>query len=252
LIAFQGGNIEYARGVIRSLSSSCVACHSRNSAGPQYQHPVYEPSVTGLTVIELAQFYAATRQFDRSMDQLQILLKDSKQARQQSIEWERAVKIGLSLAIRVKKDPDLALKFVELVLQEKAAPFYLKEDAKNWKESLLAWKKEKVVSRTGIAIYSEGRRLMTQALNRQKYPMDHSADVLYLRASSVLHDFLSTSEKSTNRADALLLLGIASEVVNPEENEEVHRMYYESCVNAVPQSVLAQNCYRRLEKSLVA
>jgi mono/diheme cytochrome c family protein len=59
-LAFQGGNREYARALIRSVTNSCIACHTLNSSGPHL--PDLKMDTTGLKPIERARLFSATRQ----------------------------------------------------------------------------------------------------------------------------------------------------------------------------------------------
>jgi hypothetical protein len=64
--AFKNGKTEFARGIVRGIPGTCIACHSRNDSGAQFDKLGIDPSDSNLKPLERAEFYAATRQFDRA------------------------------------------------------------------------------------------------------------------------------------------------------------------------------------------
>jgi len=250
--AFKAGKSEYARTLIHALPSTCIACHSRNETGPQFDQLAFEPTDTSLKPIEKAEFYAATRQFDRAEKGFLAIINSGESASNDPYTWEHAIQQSLTIAVRVKKDPQLAKKIIDSALEQKKAAVYVKEDLQQWKKSVQAWLKEPkrtVASEKGF--YNEGARLISEAHQLQKYPMDHSADVLYLRASSAYYDLIQFAPNGNHVSEALLMQGICNEVLNPRGFEDLHRLYYEACIKKTPHSFVALDCYRRYERSTV-
>jgi hypothetical protein len=91
---------------------------------------------------------------------------------------------------------------------------------------------------------------MEQAKAIQRYPMDRTADLVYLRASASAHDFLQVALESEHLDQGLLLAGIAYEVLNPLKVGELHELYYEACIRRSPHQAIAVDCYRRYEQSV--
>ena len=56
--SFHEGRKEYARGLIRSLTNSCVACHSRSASGPQFGELPMADFQSELKPIERARFFS--------------------------------------------------------------------------------------------------------------------------------------------------------------------------------------------------
>ena len=248
--ALMSGNRTYARGALNRVSGYCIACHTRNSSGPNFSSLPLEPSSKNLFPIEQGRFYAATRQYDRALDLFQKIAEDPVAPIQKPIEWEQAIRYGLAIAVRVKNDPDQARALVERVIGSKNSPYFLKEDALKWRESIEEWKNElprKAVTEEGL--HSEAIRLVGQARELQKYPMDHSADILYLRATPLIHQMLQTAPDGRSAQDGLLLAGLSYEALQTLSIDDFHDLYYQACIRKVPHTPTAALCYRRYEQS---
>ena len=246
------GNRTYARTVLRSIPNYCIACHTRNSSGPQFSKLPFEPTSDSLTVFEKGEFFAASRQFERAQTEFKKVIEDQKSVDRNLWTWSRAVHESLAIAVRVKKDPTQAAEIIETLLRMPHAPSSLKEDARIWKVSIQEWQAElphQAVTEEGL--YTEAVKLMARAREIQKYPMDRTADIIYLRASSAAHDLLQQFPLGTHSNDALLLAGLSYEVLGPLKTENLHEMYYEACVRKTPHTLTAEICFRRYEESMV-
>ncbi len=248
--ALKSGNRAYARGILNQVSSYCIACHTRNNSGPSFASLPLEPVSKGLDALEQGRFYAATRQYDRALDTFLKVVDDPSAPIQRPLEWEQAIRSGLAIAVRVKKDPDQAQALVERVIASKKAPYFLKQDAAQWKVSIVKWREEiprRALTEAGLHV--EAMQLIAQARELQKYPMDHSADVLYLRATAVLHELMQTAPDGRFSQDALFLAGMCYDILRPLHLDDLHEIYYEACIQKIPHSPTAETCYRRYEQS---
>lgn len=248
--ALRSGNRSYARNILTHASGFCISCHTRNNSGPSFPALPLEPLATDLYPMEQGRFYAATRQYDRALDLFQKIVNDPSAPIKRPLEWEQAIRYGLSISVRVKNDPDQARALVERVIGSSKAPFFIRQDALKWKESILKWKEEiprRAMTEEGLR--SEAIRLVAQAKELQKYPMDHAADVLYLRATTVIHEWLQKAPDGPSAQDALLMAALCYDVLRPLGQEGLHEIYYEACIKKVPHTPAAETCYRRYEQS---
>ena len=248
---FKRGNFRYSRTLLRTLSSYCVACHTRTDTGVKYPAVNLVPNEKTLSRYERGELYAATRQFDRAMEEFDRALSDANFARTRHLEWEKAVQNSLAIAVRVLKDPDQAMKVIDRVIQSPHVPLFMKEDALIWKASVDKWKKEasrKIETEGGA--FSEARRLMAEAASVQKYPADRSADVVYLRASAVLHEMLERWPQGSQRNEALFLAGAAYDVMREAGLWSLHELYFEACIRGAPHTELSRGCYARYEQAI--
>ena len=247
--SFRDGNLSYAREILRSLPGDCLACHSRNSLGPDFATLPLKPDAP-LKPWEQGEFYAATRQFDLAVETFQKVIRGSEKETPNPWDYEKTVNEALSIAVRFKRDPALAKSIVQSVLDKKDAPQFLKEDAAHWKKSLEDWEKEpKGEFKTEAGLHAEAVRLIALAKEGQAYSMDHSQDMIFLRASTILYDLVQKYPNGDFVADSLLMLGMCYEIVAPSHLENMHNIYYEACIERAPHTEVARTCYRRYERS---
>jgi mono/diheme cytochrome c family protein len=238
-LAFQGGNREYARALSRSVMNSCIACHTLNGSGPHF--PDLKLDTTGLNTIERARLFSATRQFDSAEGEYQKIINDSKLANNDSSTWTEAVNQSLIIAIRVKRDKQLALVIIDAVLAADDAPFYLRDEALYWKKSVQSWNPKKIT--TENALLADAKRLFTQAKDQQKYSSDHSTDMLYVIASSDLSDLLALAPDGPHASEALFMEGICNENMGATGFENLPLLFFKECILKKPHSLIAKECY---------
>jgi hypothetical protein len=251
--AFESGHREYARSMLLQISGACLTCHNRNNSGPQFGELPFDIQKVGLKPVEMGEFYAATRQFDRALEHFTKLISGGTAAAIAPWDWQRAVEQAMSIAIRVKRDPNSAEGIIQSAMTSNLGPKSFQQDLQQWKKSVAEWKQEKTKpdssNWTENKLYSTGKSLIEKAQRVQKYPLDRSADVLFLRGSSYLHDLLEQFPKSPHLAQAMMYLGQAYEVLDPRPTDYLHKSFYEACVRRAPHTPVAMNCYRRYEQS---
>ena len=189
--------------------------------------------------------------FDRALAEFQKIAASESAATTQVYDYERALRSGLSVAIRVKRDPDLALKMVDTVAGNSKVPYYLKSQVAEWKKSLVEWKGEKAFLATDPEkLFVEATRLVAQARQTQKFPADRSADILYLRASGILHELLGNLPVGETGSRALYLAGLSYDVLSDYGIKDFSEFYYRSCIRNSPHTDISKECYRRYEESV--
>lgn len=251
---FKRGNSEYARGILQGITSYCIACHTRSgNSGSEFASLPLEPHGTELSTLEKGTFFAATRQYDRALAEFRKLIENSGLASQDPISWERAVRYALAITVRVKNSPDLTLDIANRVLNTAGAPYFMKQDAAIWKKAIAQWKDEPARHEiTAAGLYAEANRLMDRARAEQRYPLDRSADVDYLRASARIHELLRKAPDGELQQQAFLMAGASYEVLRTLNLGELNEIYYEACVRRDPKTEIARTCFERYEQSLYA
>ncbi|MBY0370551.1 hypothetical protein K2X33_07690 [bacterium] len=250
LHALQSGSVEYGKASLRMVTNYCVSCHTRTNQGPQFG-AVSDKQTKGLTKMERAQLHAATRQFDAALEEFESVISDNDIAKKRQLEWGRAVRHAFTIAIRVKQDPDRALKIVQRVEALPTTPGLFRDFVASWKQSVEDWKKEGKKSFSSEEdIYQEANRLGKAAEAMQKFPMDHSADVLYLRLSLTAHELLTRYPDGKHVSDTLYLLGNAYDLLDDHLISPLPEMYYETCIRRTPHSPASQKCYQRYESNV--
>lgn len=249
--ALKSNHRAYARTILKTVSGYCVGCHTRNNKGPDFAKLAEKPEVKSLTKLEHAEFMAATRQTEKALSEFDNIISDSKTIKERPIEWEKAVRYAMAISVRVKKDPDQALKFADKILNTKEAPTFIRDDAAIWKASIQDWKKEmsrKLMTEEGL--YAEALRLINKAKEVQTFPADRAGDIYFLRVSALVHDMLRMAPDGPNAANGLLLLGISYEALRDLNLWSLHEFFYESCVRKAPHTDVAKTCYKHYEQAM--
>lgn len=247
LEAFKVGNHQYARYKIRAVTRNCFQCHSRMSDGPEFADVNLKINQSDFKNSELGDVFVATRQFDKALKAFMDVLEDEEYMRKHPIEVERATRKYLAVAVRVKRDPKLAKRIVDMALKAEAAPLYLKEDAKIWRKHIGEW--ELVHGKKLKNPLNVAQGLIDRAKSVQEYPVDNRADVLYLRASAILHEYLNENHGKADTTKALYLLGHCYEILKSIGQWSLHEVYFEACVRNHPKTKMARRCYNRFELS---
>jgi len=245
------GHRPYARSLLQSISGYCIACHTRNTSGPNFKELPLEPGKEVTDNFEKGTFYAASRQFDRAQEEFRKIISDHKFATARPLAWERAIHHALNIAVRIKQSPGQALEIVNAIIETKNAPYFLKQNAIGWKTSIEEWQNEPQRSaQTEEGLYTEATRLAAKGHELQKYPQDRAGDIYYLRSSAKVHDLLRITPNGDRAADALLLAGISYEILSPLRLDDLHEIYYGACIEKSPHTPTAELCYRRYQQSI--
>jgi hypothetical protein len=150
--------------------------------------------------------------------------------------------------VRVAKDPAAALEVVEGVLATPAGkPLW--QDAVGWRGSLRRWLNEKENPDSLAELEARAQRYLDEAAGVERTPDGSGADILYLRATAALHELLARGPSDAVRAQALAGLGLAYEKLKDIDVWSLYATYDEACVTATPHSLLAGECFERLERA---
>lgn len=253
LDALNAGSREYARQILKNTTSYCIQCHTQTGTGPEFPRLDLSLNTNELTYHEQAEFFAATRQFDRALEAYSKSLDDPNLAKFDPFEWEQTARAALSIFVRVKNDPDAAGKWINRIRSHAALPDSIKSELQHWRNSIQEWRRERkpdLLDSPEKAL-ARAEELIKIAQKRQEYPMDHTQDVYYFRASRILHEFLERyGPRHELGAKALYLSGIAAEATRDMNFWTLHETYYEYCIRVKPHSDLAQKCFERLKDSV--
>jgi hypothetical protein len=244
------GPSPHARALVRAVTSSCIGCHTRSDRMPELVPPSSTTTIdlSALGRTDRADLLIATHRFADARVELDALLANDRLAHDDAAGWERAVTHALLLEVRTQRSPDGALALVERVLNGPAPLARVWDDAEGWRRSLLAWKAEKHTWPGAPAeAFRDARRLIEEAEAVQRAPGERSADVLYLRATAELHDFLASNPRGPAAARAFSLLSVSYWRLGELDLWSLARLYDEACIREAPHTDLATECYERYD-----
>lgn len=248
--ALETGNRDYARLTLRESIGYCIQCHTQTSNGPSFPKLELGFDPSKLSPLGQGDYYAATRQFDSALAAYRKGVNDSSYAERDIFGWERAVRSGLAIAVRFKESAGDAEAFVKAISHNKQAPQSLKDSAQDWLSSIQEWAKEKPSKKPNRLAHAE--KLIRDAEAKLKDNPRRSEDIAYLRASSDLHQWLAQNPKAdaSNHAKALLYAGLAAEATRELNFWTLHERYYELCIQTLPKSTTAKECFNHLNESV--
>ena len=248
----RGGHREYARQILKDTTSYCIQCHTQTNNGPDFPRLALNINTNELTSLEQAEFFAATRQFTPALEAYERVLADKNLAKTDPFAWEQAARSALAIVVRVKHDPKETQALLSKIEAHPTLPQATKRSVRAWKKSVKDWTKEPAQKlANNEQMLAKAEKLVTQAQKLQEFPLDHSQDILYFRASSLLHEILSNPQRTPElSAKTLYWAGVASEATRDMNFWTLHETYYEQCIRTLPHSKQAQACFARLKESV--
>lgn len=250
LQAFKEGHTEFARNTLKESVSTCFNCHSATNMGPEFKFTTANLSSSfRLYPTEKADFYVATRQFDRAVDTLEPILSSPTSFYDSPHEQALALRKYLSLQVRVKKDPIRSAKTLENFLNNKKLPYFLAADAETWLSSLRDWSKE--VEKGTSDTLAKARRLLQKAKRLENSRGFQAGLIEHMRATSLLHESLRTAKNDHSRSKIYYSLGTSYDVLTDLGVWDLPDVYFEACIRSWPKSNQAKSCYRSFERSIV-
>lgn len=252
LEGLRGGNRDYARQILKDTTSYCIQCHTQTNNGPDFPHLNLNIDTNQLTSLEQAEFYAATRQFSPALEAYERVLADKSLAKTDPFAWEQAARSALAIVVRVKNDPKETSSLLSRIEAHPTLPETTKRSVRVWKKSVRDWSKEpKQPLKTTEDVLKKAESLISLAQKNQEFPLDHSQDILYFRASSLLHDLLASPDRSAETtAKTLYWAGMASEATRDMNFWTLHETYYEQCIRVQPHTKQAELCFKKLKESI--
>lgn len=247
-LSFNDGQIEYSRGLMRESIGLCFSCHTTQNLGPQFNFSTkgFRPSFRQ-SANEKADYYVATRQFDRAIDNLDAVVQSPAALIENPHEQLNALRKYLYLQVRVKNNPDAAIALLDKYLSWDKLPYFMATDAKAWQSSLRDWKQE-MNRKTQSDSVSKASQLIKKAKRMEGM---HSGLVDYLRASKILHESLRESNSKVIQSQTYKLLGDSYQVLAEMGIWDLPEMYYEACIRVNPKSAEAQSCYKEFERTIL-
>lgn len=245
----EAGNRLQARKLIRQTTSYCISCHTRTDQGRENLQLSAFTDLSQLEPVERADYYIAVRDYDRALNAFDKIINSPDAQMQSPKTLEVAAEKALAIAVRVKKQPTLALELASRIVDSKWAPVYLRMNALTWKKSIEDWKKgPSTDSLSAEKKLIAAKKILAQGWQKStQSPQSLAGMVHYLQASSLFHDILNSELPATKTPEALYYAGLTAESLKDINLWVLQDAYYEACIYKAPRSEIAQKCYLRLE-----
>ena len=245
---YEAGELEAVALRVRTLTSLCFTCHSRERAPSDFTDVQQRLDAMTLAPLEKAQVLAATRQFDAALAAYRVLLDAKPKDDRSMLEFARALQDTMAILVRVKDDAAGTAALLDELGKRQDLPPFLKGTLAAWRADVAAWQKEKfdALKATPDALYRRAQQLVQQTSGARVFLSDERQDVAYLRASAYLNLALAKNPKLKTRGEALALLGICAGALKSPLLWDVDLLFFEACVRENPKTKLARRCFQQL------
>lgn len=247
---FKEGNKGFARYMIQSSLSMCIACHTRGKTSDFALPPVDMKNASSL---DQAEYYFATRQFDLGRKVYEGIVSEYPQNKLGPFKLRRAL---LSLAIyyaRVKEAPKEGAKYFKSI-NTKNFPIYLQKEVQSWAEDFKAWSSEKnpiKKTATESELLAQAKKILRSDDLGMIGDNDRKFHIRRLRASAILHKVLEApGEKSPVKGEALLYLGQIYHRIAYQLFFRFGEMYLRACIMDYKKTKNSRDCYIALEQAV--
>lgn len=249
---FGNGNKQMSQFLAGNIPVYCISCHTRTDRGTQDFPMTWSVDLKRLSGSQKTQYYLANRQYDSAVKEANLLVKNSGEIKSNLHEWRKAIESTLAMFVRVERNVEKTIGLVNSVAENSSVPSYIRTDAQNWLKDAKHWRADALrTKKQSPAIeqkFQTAKDLVLKGQTEQKQE-SHSALISSLRASALLHEVIE-QPRSNRYGESLYLAGVASELLRDVIVPGLNEAYYESCINAVPHTKLAEKCYGQLEISV--
>jgi hypothetical protein len=257
--AMKAGHKPYARYMLQSSLSMCIACHTRGKVQWDFALPGDSPG-QNVPPLDRADFLFATRQFDKGRKIFERVV-DGYPDNVDGYPGKKITRLQLqhaleSLAVyfaRVKEDPKAGAKYFKGVSRESWLSDTDQAEFRSWSKYFEAWSKEKAHQpKSASEFLAAAKSALGPDDLKTAGPDRNDFYIRRLRATALLHGALEApgDAHSPPKGEALYLLGRIYQRLNHQFFFRFGEMYLRACVEEYKQSAIAQRCFGSLEQAV--
>jgi len=246
---FSEGRVDEARFLLRHLTDTCVACHSRLPDGQKHslgKRLTEDSAIAALPREERVQFEVATRQFDRALATYESLFTDASVSIAE-LDLSGNLESYLEICLRVQEDPGRAIANLKKLAARKDLPSRVQPRLNSWIEALRSL--EEASAKNAI----EKARALVEPVLQDSRVSGNSELVRLIAASGLLHRYVtSTSDSAEQVGEAYYLLGVIESRVGRSFWASQTEFFLETAVRMGPKQDYADDAFALLEEFLVS
>lgn len=242
------GNFDAARSRLRSVTSLCFACHTRERSSKNFEDAGKQVDALALPPLRKAEFLATTRQFDQAALIWNQALQAAPTTEDDAFNQAAALRQYVAVLVRVKDDRTATVGLLMQQLNRKDLPLFVTRPLQSWLTDAQAWKADPFDARTATptALFAKAKELVENSGATLSAMTDDRRFITVLRATGYLHTALEKQPRGAFRSEALYFLGVASAATNDPLLWEVDSLYLTACVHENPHSAIARRCVNRI------
>lgn len=246
---FTEGHVGEAQFLLRHLTETCVACHSRLPGDRKHalgKRLTEEQGIAALPREQRVQLEVATRQFDRALATYESLFSDPNTSIAE-LDLSGDLESYLEICLRVQGNPDRAISSLEGLASRKDLPSRLRPHVETWIQSLRSLGSVP----DGEAI-EQARELVKPVLENAQVS-GNSELVRLIAASGLLHRYVaSTTDPAGRVGEAYYLLGAIESRMGRSFWASQTEFFLETAIRMGPKERYADDAFELLEEFLVS
>lgn len=240
---FKRGDRQNSRILLKATTNSCFKCHTRQDIGPKaLSWKNFDLDKIVENPFERAQVLVAMRQYEPAKKELIEFLEEREADHEYGMSYEDALTYHLMISIRGNSDLKEALAFLQDRLNKAKLPTELKYTLRHWENDLSTLIKKNLKANI---------ESVKTVLKRNQKSYSERNMVNNLVATKILHQMLMSSKTTaTSRAHSYLYLGKTYDQLVTAGFWDLPELYFELCIDEVPHSGLAKNCFKQLKETI--
>ena len=237
LISFTKDDKDWAAWRLRTISGTCVSCHSSFGVDVRYKND--KAIDKNLSDYGKAELYLISRQITKAKESFyKATLSAAKEDMHQKI-LEAARRL-LVIYTRFEINPKEALERIKNIQKSSKLSEYEQEIFKEWTNAFMEWSKEKNPKEV---TYSKAKKLASVAFGSEPM-LSQAGSVQLLRASGIYHQlFMQQKLKNNEKAEALYYLGLIYARLPLYVINEMPQFYLELCIREFPGTAYAKKAF---------
>ncbi len=250
---YHSGNKSYARWMMSSTISVCMTCHTQIPAASRSLKK-FEEFSSFATPSDKADFYFATRVFDKAADIYDSIIQNYPKNKATAEQVENALERQVTYYSRIKRDSGAALEKLKIYSENKAIPTFLRNNIAAWIPQFEGLKKQTPIDPKSIG-EKEMLNYAKERLNSKKQDEMVEANspwlITYLHVSGLLYEFLNHHPNTEKTPEILYLLSICERSISQDFFYSLADLYLRECITRYPSQPVAKQCYSEYEKAIL-
>jgi tetratricopeptide (TPR) repeat protein len=247
---YADGRFEQSRFLLHNMTDVCVACHSRlpdDDSRSMGRTLVNDDAIAKLPLDQRAQYEIATRQFDRALVSFEAWFADPAVS-PDDIDLTGEFEDYLEVSLRVRQDPQRAIKTFERLLERDDLPDRVQLNVKTWIASLEALE----IDGSKRSPIERARDQMKSTDAAEIARDERSALVAAIAASGILHRYVAErTETNPEIGEAYYLMGVIESDIGRSFWASQAEHYLETAIQIGPDQPYAEPAFELLEAFVV-
>lgn len=253
---FEEGNRSVSRYMLKASLANCATCHTSGMSKRNFDFLSDDQLFAALpSDVARIELLLTTRQFEKAKQLAESLLGGFPQNNAKPFELTYALDQLAAYYTRVNPSPEKAVDYFSKLAEREDFPSEVKADVNEYLKGFRGVKKNSGSNRGkefGRAKLAKLRKELNMEKGSSLLTYEPEQMVARMQVLGEIHTVFAANKlrKPQDIAEALHLLGLVNNVLNNDVVTQVDDAYFSVCIETVPHTETAVNCYRSLEDSV--